>query len=253
VRSIRTNELAGATPVLTIPVLWCGKVKSGGARKLTKETIGVIALMGMLYFIALSPGLYAQEQPEPKPQRFDFTAFVGYRTSMSFPVEPQVTGTNPRVVVDASPSYGASFGVRLREEDLIEVRWARQDSYVHSEEIALHPSRQRVILDQFHGDFSHEPLVEDWPSWARPFVLASVGATHVSGSTNINFTRFSFGIGGGIRLYAGRHFGFKIQAEWLPVFADPQVAFACGGGCVVHVGGSVASQGEVFVGPIFRF
>jgi len=48
------------------------------------------------------------------------------------------------------------------------------------------------------------------------------GATHVSSSTNLNFTRFSFGIGGGIRLYASRHFGFKIQAEWLPVFATPR-------------------------------
>jgi hypothetical protein len=59
--------------------------------------------------------------------------------------------------------------------------------------------------------------VEDWASWARPFVMGSAGATHVSSSTNINFTRFSFGIGGGVRLYASRHLGFKIQAEWLPV------------------------------------
>lgn len=207
----------------------------------------------MLYLIALSPRLSAQQQPDPKPLRFDFAAFLGYRTSISFPVEPQVTGMNPRVVVDPSPSYGVSFGVRPREEDLVEVRWARQDSYVHAEEITPLPPRQRVILDQFHGDFSHEPLVEDWPWWAKPYVLASVGATHASGSTNINFTRFSFGIGGGIRFYATRHFGFKIQAEWLPVLVDPQVAFVCGGGCIVHVGGNVASQGEVFVGPILRF
>jgi hypothetical protein len=213
----------------------------------------VLVFLAILHLIVPLLGLSAQQQPEQKPLRFDFTPFLGYRTSMSFPVEPHVTGMNPRVVVDASPSYGASFGLRLREEDLVEVRWARQDSYVHSEDIAPQPSRQHMILDQFHGDFSHEPFVEDWPSWAKPFVLASVGATHVSSSTNIHFTRFSFGIGGGIRLYASRHFGFKIQAEWLPVLADPQVAFICGGGCIVHAGGSVASQGEVFVGPILRF
>ena len=110
-----------------------------------------------------------------------------------------------------------------------------------------------MILDQFHGDFSHEPFVEDLPSWAKPFAVASVGVTHVTSSTNLDFTRFSFGIGGGIRLYASRHFGFKIQAEWLPVFADPQVAFICGGGCKAHVGGTAASQGEVLAGPILRF
>jgi hypothetical protein len=218
-----------------------------------KKTIGVF-LVSMTLIFPLSLTLSAQQQADAKPLRFEVTAFLGYRTSISFPVAPYVSGTNPRAVLDASPSYGVSFGMRLRaEEDLVEIRWARQDSYVHAEDIMPQPPRQRVILDQFHGDFSHEPLVEYWPSWAKPFVIASVGATHVSGDTNINFTRFSFGIGGGIRFYPSRHLGFKIQAEWVPVFVDPHVAFICGAGCVVHVGGGVSSQGEVFAGPIFRF
>jgi hypothetical protein len=220
---------------------------------LVKKKIYALVLVAALHLIALSPDASAQQQAQPKPLRFDFAAFFGYRTSMSFPVEPHVTGTNPRVVVDASPSYGASFGVRLREEDLVEVRWARQDSHVHSEEITPQLPRQHMILDQFHGDFSHEFFLENWPSWARPFVLGSVGATHVSSGANINFTRFSFGLGGGIRVYANRHFGFKVQAEWLPVVANPQVAFICGGGCIIHVADSLASQGEVLAGPILRF
>jgi len=208
----------------------------------------------MLLPIAFPSALSAQQQPEPKPLHFDFTPFIGYRTTMSFPVEPHVTGMNPRVVLDASPSYGVSFGVRLKsEDDLVEIRWARQDSYAHAEDITPRPPRQRVILDQFHGDFSHEYLVEDWASWARAFVLASIRATHVSSSANINFTRFSFGIGGGVRFYASRHLGFKIQPEWLPLVVDPRVAFICGSGCIVHVGGTVSSQGEVLVGPILRF
>ncbi len=213
-----------------------------------------VFLVSMTLIFGFSRTLSAQQQPEPKPLRFDVTAFQGYRTSMSFPVDPNVTGMNPRAVLDASPSYGVSFGVRLRaEEDLIEIRWARQDSYVHAEDITPQPPRQRVILDQFHGDFSHEAFVEDWPSWVKPFVLASVGATHVSSSTNIDFTRFSFGIGGGIRFYLSRHLGFKIQAEWVPVFVDPHVAFVCGSGCIIHVGGTASSQGEVFAGPLLRF
>jgi hypothetical protein len=208
----------------------------------------------MLLLIALPSVLRAQQQLESKPLRFDLTPFIGYRTSMSFPVDPHVSGTNPRFVLDASPSYGASFGMRLNNEaDLVEARWARQDTYIHGEEITPLPPRQHVILDQFHGDFSHEPLIEDWASWARPFVLASVGATHVSGGTNMSFTRFSFGIGGGIRFYPSRHLGFKIQAEWVPIFVNPNLAFICGSGCIVHAGGTAVSQGEVFVGPILRF
>ena len=218
-----------------------------------RKTINVLVFVVMLLF-ALPSALSAQQQPEQKPLRFDFTPFIGYRTGMSFPVEPHVTGTNPRVVLDASPSYGVSVGMRLKnEDDLVEIRWARQDSYVHTEEITPQLPRQRVILDQFHGDFSHETPIEDWVSWARPFVLASVGATHVSSVTNVSFTRFSFGIGGGIRFYASRHLAFKVQAEWLPVYVDPNVAFICGSGCIVHAGGNASSQGEVFVGTILRF
>lgn len=218
-----------------------------------KQAIKVVVLIAILP-IALSPVLAAQEQTEPTPQRFEVTPFIGYRTFMSFPIEPHVTGLNPRVVVDESPSYGLSFGVRLHSyDDLVEARWARQDSYVHSEEITPQPPRQRVVLGQFHGDFSHEYLVEDWGPLAKPFVMASVGATHISSSTNINLTRFSFGIGGGVRFYTSKHVYFKIQAEWLPIVVDPHAAFICGAGCVVHLAATLASQGEVFVGPTFRF
>ena len=224
-----------------------------GRGELTRKTLNGLAFKAALLLIAFPPALKAQQSPEPKPLHFDFTPFIGYRTSASFPIEPHVSGTNPRVVVDASPSYGASFGVRLQEDGLVELRWARQDSYVHSQDVSLPIPRQRVILDQFHGDFSREYIVDEWRPWARPFVLLSVGATHISASTEGNFTRFSFGIGGGVRFYPSRHVGFKIQAEWLPVLVDPQVAFICGAGCIVHVGGSLSSQGEVFVGPILRF
>lgn len=223
-------------------------------QSIKKTSVGLVFL-ATLYFIVFSPAVSAQESPEPAALRYDFTPFVGYRTSMSFPIEPHVTGMNPRVIVDASPSYGMSFGLRLpeREEDLVELRWARQDSYIHSEGITPEPLLQRILLDQVQGDFSHEPLIEDWPWWAKPYALASVGVTHISGGSIISFTRFSFGIGGGIRLYTSRHIGFKIQAEWSPVFADPHIAFVCGGGCIVHVGGTLASQGEIVAGPLFRF
>jgi hypothetical protein len=225
-----------------------------GSRRLNKTTkIHALVAITTLLLLVFSTVLQAQQPPEPKPLRFDFTPFAGYRTGMTFPIDPHVTGLNPRIVLEASPSYGVSFGVRLREEDLIEMRWARQDSYVHAEEIAPLPPRQHVVLNQFHGDFSHEYVVDEWVSWARPFAMLSVGGTHISGGTSINFTRFSFGIGGGIRFYASRHLGFKIQAEWVPLFVDPQVAFVCGGGCILHLGGTLSSQGEVLVGPLFRF
>jgi hypothetical protein len=233
---------------IAAPKLFSGPLRRMGFRKLRTGRI-----IFFLLFIALSPALTAQQQPEPKPLRFDFTPFIGYRTSMSLPIEPHVSGTNPSVVLDANPSFGVSFGFRLNEDGLVEIRWARQDSYVHSQDVNPPIPRQRVILHQFHGDFSREYTVEEWGPWARPFVLLSVGGTQISNSNDVNFTRFSFGIGGGVRFYPSRHIGFKIQAEWVPVLVDPQGAFICGAGCIVHVGGTASSQGEVLVGPTVRF
>lgn len=210
----------------------------------------VVVLLTTLTFSAT---LLAQ-QDRPKPLRFDFSPFAGYRTIMSIPIEPHVSGQNPSIVLDSGPSYGASFGYWIREgEDLVELRWARQSSHAHSNDVTLQPPRQSLIIDQFHGDFSHEYLVQDWTEWARPFVMGSIGATHVSGVNNLNFTRFSFGIGGGIRFYPTHRWGFKIQAEWLPVVVDPQVAFVCGPGCVVNVRATLGSQGEVIIGPVLHF
>jgi hypothetical protein len=194
------------------------------------------------------------EEAQGKPLRFDLTPLIGYRTSMSFPTGTDGPDSTLHAILEAKPSYGLAFGMRLDEEDLVEFRWARQDSSVHLEGAST-PS-VKVVLEQFHGDFTHEYFLEDsnrWRSWAHPFVMGSVGATHISGGGN-SFTRFSFGLGGGVKVYFSRHLGFRVQAEWLPVVLSPEVgAFVCGGGCIVRLRATAVSQGEIVVGPMFRF
>ena len=211
----------------------------------------------LLTFLTISCALSAQtgseEAGQPKPLRFDLTALVGYRTCVSSLIQPEVEGSNARIVFDANPAYGLAFGVRLDEENLVEFRCARQDTHFHLEDASQSSSSQRTILDQFHGDFTHEYIFED-RQWVRPFVVGSVGATHVSGVRNGSFTRFSFGLGVGIKVFANRHLGFRVQAEWLPIWVNPEVnAFVCGGGCVVRLGGQISSLGEITMGPMLRF
>jgi hypothetical protein len=67
-------------------------VRIGAQRIGVKKTIDVLVSIAMLLPIAFPSALSAQQQPEPKPLHFDFTPFIGYRTTMSFPVEPHVTG-----------------------------------------------------------------------------------------------------------------------------------------------------------------
>jgi hypothetical protein len=186
---------------------------------------------------------------EQKPLRFDLTPLVGYRSYLGFP-----TGhpPSPHLILDGGLSYGMSVGVHLDEENLIELRWVRQDTQVHLRGSAS--SYKKVVLDQFHGDFTHEYIPEAGPHWVRPFVMASAGATHVDGGTGSSFTRFSCGIGGGVKFYFTRHLGVRVQGEWLPLVVEPEVtSFICGGGCVVRLAARMVSQGEFAVGPVFRF
>jgi len=154
---------------------------------------------------------------------------------------------------DAKPSYGVAVGMRLDEEDLIEFGWVRQYSYVHLEGAA--PSaNEKVVLEQFQGDFTHEYILENWSPRARPLVMGSLGATRIPDRANNSFTRFSFGLGGGIKSYFTRHLGWRIQGEWLPMVVSPEVgSFVCGGGCVVHLSVTAVSQGEIVSGPLLRF
>jgi hypothetical protein len=83
--------------------------------------------------------------------------------------------------------------------------------------------------------------------------MGGVGATIVSNAANIGATYFSVGIGGGVKFIMTQHLGFRIQAEWLPTFADPQGTISCGPGCIAHLGGVFGSQAEIALGPIFHF
>jgi hypothetical protein len=208
----------------------------------------------VLSLILGSSSLWSQQQTQPKLLRFDLTPIVGYRTSTSFTTKPGIEGVSARVVLDASPSYGAAFGVRLDEDNLIEFRWARENTHSHVEGAVVVPSNGHVKLDQFHGDFTHEYTLEEWCPWIRPFVMASVGATHFSDAASNSFTRFSFGIGGGVKFFPTRHLGFKLQAQWLPILVEPEVvSFVCGTGCAFRLQSQGISQGEFAMGPVFRF
>ena len=211
-----------------------------------------VSILGVALAVMSCP-LAAQNPPEPL-LGIDITPNVGYRTNINFITEPGVDGVKPRVSLDSGPSRGFAVGVRYNDGDVVEFRWSRQDTYMNVVGPNVPPFRQRVTFDQFHMDCSHEYVVDEWPLWARPFILGSVGVTRVSGTVDSpSFTRFSFGIGGGVKAFPFRRFGLKIQAEWLPLWVNPEVRALCGYGCVIFLSGRLAHQAEISISPVFRF
>jgi len=201
----------------------------------------------------IGPLLTAQDSPEFKPGRFDFTALVAYRSRMSFAVDPSLAGTSSRVAFAGSPAYGFALGIRVREDNVVEFRWSRQDSNLEIANGIVGLTATQMTLRQVHCDFSHEYLLRHRALRLKPFIVASVGATNMSTGVSSGSTEFSAGIGGGIKFFVSQRLGFRIQAEWLPTFVAPQGSALCGASCMAHLGGTLASQAEVAIGPVLRF
>ncbi len=187
-------------------------------------------------------------------QGIEVTPFIGGRFGGTFEIQPEGAAEVQASLNDAV-SYGVSAGVRFDDFSVIEFRWTRAKSALRFD-TGINPlttSLADVTLNQFHGDFTREFPLEE-VTGLRPFLMASVGATHL-GAASDGFTRFSFGLGTGLKLFLNSRLGFRVQAQWLPIWVEPEVrSFACGfGGCVAVLSGRLTQQFEVSAGPVFHF
>jgi hypothetical protein len=178
---------------------------------------------------------------------------VGYRTSMGLPIQPETPGSAPTLPLDSGPVYGFAIGFRIRDQDLIEFRWTRQDSYARVQQANITLPTIPVTTDQFHCDFSREYVMPHQGDRVRPYIVGSVGATNLFRGSSYSSTHFSVGIGGGVKFFVSKHLGFRMQAEWLPVFIQPRQPAPCGTVCAGDVGGTVTSQAQVTFGPVIQF
>jgi hypothetical protein len=216
------------------------------------KTTLTLSVLTLTVFFTTAPA-FAQSL---EIQGLEVTPFIGGRFGGTFDVQPEGFAETRASLTD-SVSYGVSAGFRFDDFSVIEFRWTRANSGLQFDTGAsVNPLAAPIVdvtLDQFHGDFTREfPL--DEVHAVRPFLMASVGATHLGSSSN-GFTRFSFGIGTGLKVSVKPKLGFRVEARWLPIWVQPEVsAFACGfGGCVAVLSGRLTQQFEVTAGPVFRF
>jgi hypothetical protein len=185
--------------------------------------------------------------------RFDVTPMFGYSSSASSPLASDTNSKN-RARVASSGSFGIGAGVRYHDEQVIEFHYSRQSSTMRFEGLpTLSPVfSSHSVLERYLGEFTHEFVLEQ-PMAVRPFLTASVGMTRITAAGE-SYNRFAFGIGGGVKWFPLEWFGIRAQGQWLPTLIDPEIkAFICAGGCAVTVGGKLAHQATISLGPIFSF
>jgi hypothetical protein len=210
----------------------------------------------MVFCVALAASLRTEGPAHAQSliQTFEVTPFIGGRFGGTFEIQPEGAAEVRASLKDAA-SYGVAAGVRFDDLSMIEFSWTRAKSGLRFE-TGINPLNTPlgdVTLNQFHGDFTREFVLEEVKN-LRPFLMASLGATHLA-TDNDGFTRFSFGLGTGLKLFLNSRLGVRVQAQWVPIWVDPEVrAFACGGGgCITVLSGKLTQQFEVNVGPVFRF
>jgi hypothetical protein len=89
----------------------------------------------------------------------------------------------------------------------------------------------------------------------KPFILFGMGATKASGAGN-SITKFSMGIGGGIRYFFSEHMGVRVQGRWAPTYIKSTTAgFYCDwwGFCWEINDAHFLHQYDATVGFIIRF
>jgi hypothetical protein len=196
-------------------------------------------------------------------QKYEITPLIGGSFGGTIQLE-QASMPNVDAHVADSFIFGLTGGFRFDGEegegyDAIEFRWFRQDTNLFFKQDPLIATplitasfRPGIALDHFLGDFTHEFTIHEAPK-IFPFVTASLGAARMSTPAS-SATRFAFGIGTGVKVFPARHWGFRLNVEYLPIVMHAELQrLVCAGGCIVVLNGGVMNQFVFSAGPSFRF
>ncbi len=198
-------------------------------------------------------------------QHFDITPLIGLRTGGSIDIQDENQLQQARARLGDSATFGVAAGIRFFSEDgcedcsVVEFRWMRQNTNLgFSGTNTPVPTplaafgQAPVSLDHYLADFTYEWDIPEAKA-VRPFVLGSLGAARLSAPAS-GSTKFAFGLGAGVKIFPQRHWGIRLQVEYLPLVMHAEVQrIVCAGGCVVALGGGLLNQFEFTLGPVFRF
>ena len=190
-------------------------------------------------------------------QTIEITPMVGYRFGGSLEAAPG-TGAGSESSVGLELDDAAAFGVQLgyrTGDGEIELLYARQNTQLQTEGLFTGVPVFDLALEtwQLGGTY----LFGDDDARARPFVAVGLGLTRLlpEPAGFSDETRFSASIGGGVKLWLGRHVGIRLEGRGFFTVLDAESQTFCPGNgtCVIRGTSSEISQAEARAGLILRF
>jgi len=101
----------------------------------------------------------------------------------------------------------------------------------------------------FLADFTHEWPIEETHDRVRPFPHRKFRCSQHVDHRPRPAQGFEFGIGGGVKVFLKRRWGFRFQAEYLPMLMEAEGQnVVCAAGCIVVLNGGLMNQFAVTAG-----
>jgi len=180
-------------------------------------------------------------------QRVEVSPFVGYRGGGGIAT---INGSNV-VGTPNGPSAGAVADVvvgPLQDGTKVEVLFSREQVEAQVNHSFAAPTHERIAVDQLLVG----GLYDLSPGRIRPFLAGGVGFTRF-GSSDGSSWNFAVGGSAGAKFYANRHLGARIDGRLYVTIVDATATGACGGGCVIGIRVSPATQFEFTAGLVVGF
>ena len=187
------------------------------------------------------------EDAGPPPTKFSIGAFIGYRGGGS----GTDTSTGNHYQLAAAQSYGLVADFPVSPDTEVEVLWSQQNTHLQQ----TTPVNAQ-LFDVNVGYYQIGGTYLFTQEGVQPFMVATLGATYFSPQQSgyQNETKFSFGIGGGVKLPVGRHFGLRLEARaYGTVLNNNSSAVCTNNSCLIHVSGNLMWQYEANAGVYVSF
>ena len=208
----------------------------------TSIPIRVLAAIAM---VAPLPAL-AQQASSPLTQ-FSIAPFIGYRGGGSF----TETTTGAKLKLDPAQSYGLVADIRITRETEVELLWSRQRTQLKAD-VPVTVPLFNTYVDYYHIGGTFLFATEG----VQPFFVATIGATRFSPQQAgfENDTKFSFGVGGGVRIPLARNFGLRFEGRaYGTVLSNDSSVLCSGSTCLIHADGTLLWQYEANAGVYLAF
>jgi opacity protein-like surface antigen len=187
-------------------------------------------------------------RPAPAAE-VEITPFAGYTMGGDF----TNSYTGKTLSFEDTSSYGIMLDFKQAEDSWIELYYSRQQTRLNVDQGPF------IGVPAFDVDVEYYHLGGTYGTATgkvRPFIVGTLGATHMDpkGSGLHAETKFSFSLGGGVRMYLTKHVGIRLDARWFgTLFNGSGTVFCSSNTCLIDVQGDVLSQYVANAGVILAF